>query len=642
MKKNISRRHTIFFAICVSLALSFQAVAQSGIISTFAGNGAAASWGDGGAATVASINHPIGIARDGSGNIYVAENQGHRIRKITPSGIISTVAGTGTAGYSGDGGPATSAKLFEPYWVDVDNSGNLYIADAFNNRIRKVSPSGIITTIAGTGVGSYTGDGGAATAATLYTPTCVRVDNAGNVFFTDNSNNAIRKISTTGIITTVAGNGTLGFSGDGGPATLARLHNPSSVWPDAVGNLYISDAQNNRIRKVNTSGIITTIAGTGGTSFAGDGGPATAAQLQVPQEAIMNAAGDLYIADNWHHRVRKVSPSGIITTVAGTTMGFSGDGGPATAAKLNYVNGICFGTSGTIYIADVFNHRIRVIGGSSTNNPPSFVHGKSAELKICANEMPFPVSLDTLLASADLDLSQTLSWSIVASPPHGSVAVVYSGSSTGGTVTPSGLSYTPPSSYLGPDDFSVRISDGTASDTMTIHVMLEGYPFPGSISGPDTVCQGGSITLADTATGGIWSTLGPKAGVSTTGTVTGLLPGADTVVYTVTNSCGSVSATHPVWVRPASECPSLTGMPAAASLLRIYPNPNTGAFTISFNDNTGHADISIHNALGQKVRAFTVTAGQPADVLLDLPAGIYIVTATHAAGTVVSKVTISR
>jgi len=635
-------RFSVFYLPLLLATFPFRAVAQSGIISTFAGNGVATSSGDGGPATAASINHPIGMVRDGAGNIYIAENGSHKIRKVSPAGIITTIAGTGIAGFTGDGGPATAARLNQPYWIDVDNSGSIYIADAFNNRIRKINAAGIISTIAGTGVGSYTGDGGPATAATLYTPTCVRLDNAGNIYFTDNSNHVVRKISPVGIISTVAGTGTAGFLGDGGAATAARLRNPSSVWPDASGNIFISDAENNRVRKVNTSGVISTIAGNGGTGLSGDGGPATAAQIHIPEEALMDASGNLYIGDNWNHRVRKVSPAGIITTVAGTTMGFSGDGGPATAAQLRYVNGICFGPSGAIYIADVLNHRIRVIGAPTTNNPPSFVKGHSADIKMCVNEMPHPYSLDTLLAGSDLDLSQTLSWSIVTGPAHGTATVTYASTSTSGTVTPSGLTYLPASGYIGTDMFSVAISDGTLADTMTIYATMETYPVAATISGEDTVCQGDLIWLTSSVAGGTWSVLGMAAGVGTTGGVTGLVPGADTIVYTVTNSCTSVPTQYPVWVLAASDCSSFVSAPLLRGI-SLYPNPNGGDLTVYLPGETGAvADVTICNLLGQPAKRLKVNTGQLTQISVDMPDGVYLLTATTPAGTIVTKFTVDR
>jgi sugar lactone lactonase YvrE len=278
------------------------------------------------------------------------------------SGTITTVAGNGTPGFSGDGGPATNARLAYPTGVAVDAAGNLYIADRLNSRVRKVSTSGTITTVAGDGSAGFSGDGGPATNAQLAGPYGVAVDAAGNLYIADFQNSRVRKVSTSGTITTVAGDGSFGFSGDGGPATNAQLAGPNGVAVDAAGNLYIADINNHRVRKVSTSGTITTVAGNGTPGFSGDGGPATNARLRPPTGVAVDAAGNLYIADIFNQRVRKVSTSGTITTVAGTGIyGFSGDGGPATNARLAYPSGVAVDAAGNLYIADQNNHRVRKV-----------------------------------------------------------------------------------------------------------------------------------------------------------------------------------------------------------------------------------------------------------------------------------------
>lgn len=281
--------------------------------------GGARYWfsGDGGPARSALLAAPESVAVDAAGNIFIADTWNHRIRKVGRDGVINTVAGKGTSGYGGDGGPAVSAELFSPETLAVDAKGNLFIGESGNHRIRRVGPDGVITTVAGNGASGDGGDGGPASAAQLAFPRGLAVDAAGNVYIGEGeSGNRVRKVSPSGIITTAAGNGAAGFGGDGGLATAAQLSNPRSIAVDAAGNLFIADTHNHRIRKVNRDGIITTVAGNGTAGSGGDGGPATSAQLNFPQDMTVDASGNLFIAD-LSDRIRKVTPDGIITTVAG-------------------------------------------------------------------------------------------------------------------------------------------------------------------------------------------------------------------------------------------------------------------------------------------------------------------------------------
>jgi len=331
----------------------------NGIITTVAGNGTYGYSGDGSAATNAELEWPSGVAVDPTGNLFIADWRNQRIRKVGVNGIITTVAGNGTASYSGDGGAATNAELNYPIGVAVDSTGNLFIADEDNQRIRKVGINGIITTVAGNGTASYSGDGGAATNAELNYPIGVAVDSTGNQFISD-SNHRIRKVGTNGIIYTVAGNGTANYSGDVGAATNAELNNPFGVTVDATGNLFIADSGNQRIRMVGTNEIITTVAGNGTASYSGDGGAATNAELFYPYGVTVDATGNLLIADSSNNRIRKVGTNEIITTVAGNgTASYSGDGGAATNAELYLPYGVAVDASGNLFIADERNNRIR-------------------------------------------------------------------------------------------------------------------------------------------------------------------------------------------------------------------------------------------------------------------------------------------
>jgi sugar lactone lactonase YvrE len=337
------------------------------------------------------LGYPQGVAADASGNIYIADTYNRRIRMVTKStGNITTVAGDGkySADTGGDGGQATSAYLYYPSDVAVDASGNIYIADTYVSRIRMVTKStGIITTVAGKVVNDYkgdNGDGGLATSAYLYYPYGVAVDASGNIYIADSGLNRIRMVTkSTGIITTVAGGGTLGiggnemsgYSGDGGLATSARLAGPNGVAVDTSGNIYIADSYNNRVRMVTKStGIITTVAGNGTPSiYKGEGRLATSVSVKNPHKVAVDASGNIYIVDTIF--IMMVTKStGIITILVDSgRLGYSGDGGPAKSATVNNVYGVALDASGNIYIADTYNHCIRMITpiGPAPTRPPS-------------------------------------------------------------------------------------------------------------------------------------------------------------------------------------------------------------------------------------------------------------------------------
>jgi uncharacterized repeat protein (TIGR01451 family) len=377
-----------------------------GIITTVAGNGTSGYSGDSGAATNAELNGPAGVAVNGGGELLIADTQNARIRKVTTGGIISTVAGTGVQGYSGSNGLAASAQLLYPEAVTSDSFGNLYIGD--ETSLRKVTTNGEITTIAGTGAFEYLGDVGPATtfpvgpvgsvavdpSGNLFMVDYVRVqeisngiltnvfaqspadgslaslsqvgaqvvarDTSGNLYFIDG--NLVRRVDTMGVVITVAGTGKDGYAGDGGPATMAQLSYPTGLAVDSFGNLYIADS-GSRVRKVSRDGTISTFAGTLSPDFSGDGGPAIEAQLWLPLGLACDSAGNLYIADDQNQRVRKVTRAGIISTVAGNgTAGFSGDGSLAINAELHGPTSVAIDGQGNLYVADIANQRIREIG----------------------------------------------------------------------------------------------------------------------------------------------------------------------------------------------------------------------------------------------------------------------------------------
>ena len=429
-------------------------VSPDGIIQTVAGRGEFGFSGDGGNATNASVNNPQGVAVDAAGNLFIADRDNNRVRQVSADGIIQTIAGNGDFGFSGDGGNAANAALLKPEGVEVDEAGNLLIADTLNNRIRRVgldgiirtvagngnfgsshdggratsaplarpvdvaadaagtlfitdgtrirgvSPDGIIRTVAGRGNFAFSGDGGPAVSASLAGPKGVAVDAAGNLFIADSYNERIRRVGPDGIIQTVAGNGTSGFSGDGGPATNASLAlsgaGSAGVAVDGAGNLFIADRDNNRIRLVSPDGIIQTVAGNGDSGFSGDAGPAVDAALSKPGRVAVDAVGNLVIADTLNNRIRQVSPDGFIRTVAGNGIrGFSGDGGAATSASLGLLGGVAVDAAGNLFIADTGNSRVRVV----LANPPRFRDVLAQEIALVARSGGAPVEAEPVIVS---------------------------------------------------------------------------------------------------------------------------------------------------------------------------------------------------------------------------------------------------
>ncbi|MBI4237965.1 MAG: hypothetical protein HY696_06060 [Deltaproteobacteria bacterium] len=349
---------------------------RADLIETIAGNGEPGASGDGGTATGAQLSHPAGLAIAPDGALYVAESGGHRVRRIDPHGIIATYAGTGIPGYTGDGGSATAAQLNGATDLAVDADGNLYIADDGNHVVRRVDRSGVITTVAGTGSAGYSGDGGPATAAQLTRPSEVDVDPHGNIYIADPGAHVIRRVDPSGIILTIAGNGTAGSSGDTGLATAARLNVPEDVAVDSLGYVYIADTLNHRIRRINPAGIIDTLVGDGTAGYNGEGVAGTSAQLNGPVALALDSAGQIYFTENGGQRLRRLGLDEIVTTIAGQTFaggdslfGDHGNGGPATQARFDGPSGVAFAPGGTIYIADSKHHRIRRIGRDVLHHP---------------------------------------------------------------------------------------------------------------------------------------------------------------------------------------------------------------------------------------------------------------------------------
>jgi sugar lactone lactonase YvrE len=364
-------QHPYRFLLLTPFLFAFPGLSLAQTMTTAAGTGKPGHTGDGGAAIKATLNQPFHCELDGKGNLYIADAINHCIRKMNlKSGIITTVAGSGKKGYSGDGGPATKATMNEPYAVVVDGQGNLYIVDRLNAVIRKVDgKSGIITTIAGSGKKGDLGDGGPATKATLQEPNDCILDGKGGLLIADVKDWRIRRLDLeTGIITTFAGTGraktkpALDAKGDGGPADKAVIVGARAVCIDGKGNTYICEREGSSIRKVDAKGIITTISGDGSNGYGGDGGPAARATYKGPKGIRCDKAGNVYIVDTENHAIRKIDvASGMVSTVAGGQKGTGGDGGAATKAGMDRPHGCIVDADGTIYIADSNNHRVRMV-----------------------------------------------------------------------------------------------------------------------------------------------------------------------------------------------------------------------------------------------------------------------------------------
>ena len=391
MKRNASAA-VLVVALCFCLVERAAAQIYPFTINTVVGQYPS---GDQGPPSAALLAYPTRVSVDTKGNVYIADTDNNRVRKIV-GGKITTIAGTGAEGFSGDGGAAISAQLESPSGVAIDSAGNIYIYDAGNLRIRKVDANGIITTVAGNGQSGSTADGGLATGAMLGLNTngSVVVDSAGNFYFSDVTNNAVRKVTVSnGIISTFAGKvGQTGSGGDGGLATSATFQNPCGLAFDAAGNLYIADGFNHKIREVLAkNGIVNTVAGNGTNGTTGDGGLATAAALGNPFDVAVDAQGNLYIPDYHYNTVRKVTAgSNIINLLAGSTAGYSGDGGPATSAQLDNPVGVAVDSSGTVYIADDSNNRIRTVNSGIIHEFAGADHAQGDGGKALTATLYFP------------------------------------------------------------------------------------------------------------------------------------------------------------------------------------------------------------------------------------------------------------
>ena len=583
--------------VCCALSL-FAAIgvhAQE-LIEPYAGGGSA--YGEGGLATAAQMNSNYFIALDGSGNLFIADNGNNRVRRIDAvTHLISTVAGiAGTGGYTADAVAATTSKLNSPIGIAVDASGNIFVGDQNNNRIRRIDGStGIITTIAGNGTAGFSADGSVAVSAMINQPRGVAVNSAGDVYFSEGGFTAtrVRVVSgTTGIMSTIAGNGTAGYLADGVLANTTEINNPRGVYVDALNNVYIADMGNNRIRRVDaTTGFISTVAGTGTGGAGTDGVAATTSKINAPSDVKFDAAGNMYIADVNNGRIRMVNSTGIISTVAGNSTGASaGDWGPATAAAVRMAAPVSMAilpNNNYFYISDRTNSRIREV---RPNSLPVFVDGSTASLTVCENSAA--TSISSLLAIQDSDQLQTETWTVTASATHGAVAIGATGVANGGTVTPgTGYTYTPTIGYSGSDAFTVQVSDGYNTASITINVTVNPLPVVAAIGGGvSPICVGWSFLVSESTPGGSWNTTTGNASITGL-TVLGVSAGPDVLSYTVTNACGSTSVTFPVTVNPLPDAGTISGSTSSVCATTSITLTDASAGG-SWSNTTGHAAVT--------------------------------------------------
>ena len=530
----------------------------AGVITTAAGSGASGFSGDGGTAVGAQLDYPRGVAVDSSGNVYAADTANSRVRKIA-GGVIATVAGNGTAGFAGDGGQAASAQLNQPGAVLVDASGNLYISDSGNNRIRKVSAAGVISTFAGNGTAGFGGDSGKATAAQLNQPAGMAFDSAGDLYIADLGNSRIRKISAAGTITTVAGNGIPGFTGDGGFAATAELDQPSAVAVDSTGILYIADTGNNRIRKV-AGTTISTVAGTGVAGFSGDGAAATSAQLFAPAGVLVTAGGSVYVADTSNNCIRKIT-GGTISTIAGGGPSF-GDNGPAISAELGGPRGMAFDSSGDLYVADTQDDRIRLL------TPVPL--GITAPLALPAGTVGVAYAAVAFTAAGG---AGGYTWSATGLPK-------------GMTISAAGsLSGTPTAASNSNVSFTVKDSSGATATTSLSLVVSVPTPTISSVSPTSVTAYGAALTLTVNGTN-------YTAGCAVEWNASPLV----TKVVNATQMTAAVTASTIGGAGSASIVADCAGVTSAPFSLPINPQPpaltslsptsapaTSGAFTLTLN-----------------------------------------------------------
>ena len=609
------------FLLILLVLLPVLSLGQIGIITTVAGNGTNGNTGNGGPAISAELGTPIGVVFDRKGNLYIACGGANIVRKVDTAGIITLFAGTGATGFSGDSGPAIAATFHNIDYVAVDAIGNIYISDAGNYRIRKVDTFGIITTFAGNGTTVFNGDTIPATSASIFTPQGLNFDKYGNLYVADYNHYRIRKIDTAGIITTVAGNGTLGFTGDSGLAINAKIHSPFSVIPDNFGNIYIADWGNNRIRKVDTAGIITTVAGNGAGSYSGDGIPATTAELNGPYAVSLDDSNNLFIADANNERVRKVSAiTGIITTIAGTGVGgYNGDDILADTAKLHLPEGLAFDACGNLYIGDLNNFRVRKV-----TYPPT------------------PITLTNAIAGSTADtVCGAMPVTFTATAAASSGVVTYQWYVNGSALSTTGNTYT----YIPANGDSIRCVAMAANactaaiaSSNTINMAVNTVTTPTiTITAPAVAAAGSVVSVNATVAGPAsysirWYDNGVLFNTTTVPMVTYTKgAGVDNITATVVASEGcydsSMSAVAIVTATTETS-PSFGSAQDRLEVLRTFPNPVHNLLYVAIPNSPlgrpGEISYRLMSMVGSVMREGVLKEGDNMMWVEQIPVGVYM------------------
>lgn len=601
----------LFWATIFTCCLSVYAQT----ITTVAGNGTIGYSGDGGPATNAQFNNAISVALDAAGNMYVADFNNHCIRKINAAtNIITTIAGTGTAGFSGDGGPAVNAELNSPSDLCADAAGNIYFADNQNFRVRKIdAATGIISTVAGNGGGSYAGETILAINAGIHYPNGLAVD-ANNLYISLFSKQRICKVNlTTGILSTIAGTGVNGYSGDGGPAINANFGFPAGLSASATGDVYVADYNNNRIRKIDAAGIVTTVAGNGTATYAGDGTLATTASINLPTGVSVNAAGDIFIADRNNYRIRKVdATSGIINTVAGNgVFGYGGDGGSAISpcTKLADPHKVRIDAAGNIFIADQSNSRIRKVDIAPVSSGLPTINISASATTACAGT---PVTFNSVIT-------------------NGGVNPFYQWKKNGTTIGANSPSYSSSSLNNG-DIITCELTANTpcgaatvTSNPIVITISATIVPSIAISASPSTACLGSAVTFTAIAVNGgpspvfQWQVNGSNVGTNSPVFVSNTLSNGD-IISCILNSSAGCAIPAPVTSNTitASFSPNVTpavNIAATATSICLGSSVSFTATTTNSGNNPSYQWKINNISAGTNNPVFTTVALQNNDVV---------------------------